>query len=77
MSRISQVSTKKAAPMPHLLLSLCNDKSLVDTWSREDGDVVGRWGWERRCVCQYVRVELDWFLKAVIMYGYDLCAVYT
>lgn len=78
VSPFSQVSARKAAPRPHLLPIPCNKQSLASIESREDGHVVGRWRWERRCICQYMQVELNWvFFKAVIMYRYDLCAVYT
>ena len=59
---------KKAAPMLHLLPIPHKEQSLADTWSREDEedeDVVGRWRSERRCVCQYMHVELGWFFKSI------------
>lgn len=59
---------KKAAPTLYLLPIPHEEPSLADTWSREDEedeDEVGRWRSERRCVCQYMDVELGWFFKSI------------
>lgn len=56
------------------------NQALADTWSREDEedeDEVGRWRSERRNACVNTCMW-NWvgFLKAFIVYRYDLCAVY-
>ena len=68
MNPVSPVNTKKQRLCCICYPSPTKEQSLADTWSREDEEdegVVGRGRSERRCMCQYMHVELGWFFKSI------------